>query len=383
LFAIDTDCTTVQALQMPTQLTIIDLFCGVGGFSLGAAQAGFRPLVGIDIDPDLISGYGLNFPSARAVEADISELDAPAWEEILRGNQPLGIIGGPPCQGFSRIGKREKNDARNRLVGSFIKQVCSLRPAFFVMENVEGLLDSDFEEMLELALRRARDHYELIGPIQLNACDAGVPTDRRRVIVVGYDSARVGRLVPTDFAIKSRSKVTVRDAIEDLPAPNEDDDGDFAWSRYSSGVSLGTYARTMRGSLPRGVGWEASLKRRESEVSGLQKTIHTWEVVERFDRVAAGKTDSISRYPRLSWDGRCPTLRAGTGSERGSFQAARPIHPEEPRVITVREAARLQGFPDAFVFHPTKWHSFRMIGNSVSPPVARKVMAVIRGKIKK
>ena len=93
--------------------------------------------------------------------------------------------------------------------------------------------------------------------------------------------------------------------------------------------------------------------------------------------IGQGHMDPIGRHPRLAWNGLCPTLRAGTGSDRGSYQSVRPIHPEENRVITVREAARLQGFPDNHLFHPTVWHSFRMIGNSVSPIMAEAIFSAI------
>ena len=112
-------------------------------------------------------------------------------------------------------------------------------------------------------------------------------------------------------------------------------------------------------------------------VTGFFSTKHTAAVEQRFSNVEQGKVDRISKYPRLKWDGISPTLRAGTGSDRGSFQAVRPIHPDDPRVITVREAARIQGFPDWFIFHPTKWHSFRMIGNSVSPVVSTHLLSKI------
>ena len=122
---------------------------------------------------------------------------------------------------------------------------------------------------------------------------------------------------------------------------------------------------------------EAILQLEAGKVSGCWATRHTDAVVARFEETEPGCLEPISRYPRLSLDGLCPTLRAGTGKDRGSYQAMRPIHPVDPRVITVREAARLQGFPDWFVFHPTKWHSFRMIGNSVPPPVAKGIMSVV------
>ena len=115
--------------------------------------------------------------------------------------------------------------------------------------------------------------------------------------------------------------------------------------------------------------------------TGNMKTAHTDAVVHRFSKVKPGETDKIGRHPRLLSHGLCPTLRAGTGADKGSYQSVRPIHPTENRVITVREAARLQGFPDCHLFHPTIWHSFRMVGNSVSPIVAEKILSVIAKKI--
>lgn len=109
-------------------------------------------------------------------------------------------------------------------------------------------------------------------------------------------------------------------------------------------------------------------------VSGFLGTIHTDEIINRYKKLSFGETDKISRSQRLNPNGFCPTLRAGTGSDKGSYQAVRPIHPTQARVITPREAARLQGFPDWFRFHPTKWHSFRQIGNSVSPLVAEAML---------
>jgi DNA (cytosine-5)-methyltransferase 1 len=98
--------------------------------------------------------------------------------------------------------------------------------------------------------------------------------------------------------------------------------------------------------------------------------------------VEGGRSDPITKSYKLEWEGLCPTLRAGTGSERGAFQAVRPLHPEQGRVITVREAARLQGFPDWFEFHETKWQSFRMIGNSVSPYVSFALLKSIADRMR-
>jgi DNA (cytosine-5)-methyltransferase 1 len=132
-----------------------------------------------------------------------------------------------------------------------------------------------------------------------------------------------------------------------------------------------------------GIGDQTAIKQfvEKLKVSGFLGTQHTAAVTERFAAVAAGKMDKISKFPRLAWNGLCPTIRAGTDHRRGSYQAVRPIHPEENRVITPREAARLQGFPDWFQFSPTKWHSFRQIGNSISPLVAEWLLRVIKLKL--
>jgi DNA (cytosine-5)-methyltransferase 1 len=138
------------------------------------------------------------------------------------------------------------------------------------------------------------------------------------------------------------------------------------------------------GEIPEGVGDPETIKKLVDQdlVSGCIFTNHTSDVEKRFAQVVQGKTDLVSRMPRLKKSGLCPTLRAGTGSDKGSYMALRPIHFSEPRVITPREAARLQGFPDWFRFHKTKWHAFRGIGNSVSPLVAEALFRVIRSKLK-
>ncbi|HFM0657786.1 TPA: DNA cytosine methyltransferase, partial [Escherichia coli] len=137
----------------------------------------------------------------------------------------------------------------------------------------------------------------------------------------------------------------------------------------------GYYYERLWGHIPNGVGDAESIQNlKKGLVSGFLGTAHSEEVLRRYRQLSFGETDKISRSQRLNPNGFCPTLRAGTGSDKGSYQAVRPIHPTQARVITPREAARLQGFPDWFRFHPTKWHSFRQIGNSVSPLVAEAML---------
>ena len=355
---------------------------------MGAEFAGFRSALAVDIDPDLQAVYKLNFPGTKTVEGDIGALGPEGWRFLTDGLRPTVVIGGPPCQGFSRIGKRDRQDPRNTLIGHFFRHVAILRPKAFVMENVEGLLDEGNREILDAGVAALGNKYTVVGPITVNALDFGAPTSRKRVVVVGYDPNEVGPISTDDLHSTSAGRVSVREAISDLPMPiaQATAEADWGWARLPVlnpvDMEISDYAVEMRRMPPDGLGWKVAIERLAmGEISGLTATIHTDDVRGRFGLTRPGDIESISRYPRLAWDGYCPTLRAGTGKEKGSFQSMRPIHPSEPRVISVREAARLQGFPDWFVFARTKWHSFRVIGNSVSPKVSAGILSTIKNKL--
>ncbi len=148
----------------------------------------------------------------------------------------------------------------------------------------------------------------------------------------------------------------------------------------SEPMSKDDFSERILNGIPEGIGDADSIRRLKEEgaVSGCLGTRHSPAVAARYGRLKPGAQDDISKSVRLKANGLCPTLRAGTGADKGSYQAVRPIHPTSARVITPREAARLQGFPDWFQFAPSKWHSFRQIGNSVSPFVAEVVLNVIK-----
>lgn len=366
---------------------IIDLFSGCGGLGLGAELAGFHSLAAVDIDKDLQSAYSLNFPLTQTINTDLALLNQKSWKSILKGKRIDGIIGGPPCQGFSRIGLRKADDPRNALLGQYFRQIRELKPRFFLMENVEGILDEKNKPILDSALNLIPGNYHVVGPLKINALDCGAATSRKRVVIIGIDSSSMDRVTEQEIiASLVRCPVNVRSAISDIPSPQEDElksSKFFSWADYKpSSYDISDYALKMRTMPPKGLGSKLALERLiHGEISGVINTKHTQLVIDRFSETRPGEIDSISRYPRLSWGGYCPTLRAGTGRDKGSFQAMRPIHPSEPRVITVREAARLQGFPDWFLFHPTIWHSFRMIGNSVSPLMSYHLMDIISKKL--
>jgi DNA (cytosine-5)-methyltransferase 1 len=366
---------------------VIDLFAGAGGFSLGAHLAGFAPALAVEIDRDLASSRPLNFPGTKTLYADLGTL-APAQalkEANITPNQVTGIIGGPPCQGYSEMGRQDPRDERNALVGRFFDYVAYIQPSFFILENVPGILEDGLRIHLDEGLSRVGAAYQIVGPMILDAKEFGAATCRQRAVVVGYQTDRVDPLSEADIRAQRAAPATIHDAIRDVPPPlaaERDASGNF-WGRYDTQHHpLSRYARHARRAPPTGLATqEIRTSYRSGRVSGLQPTAHTPAVLERFLALQPGEVDRISKYPRLRWDGFCTTLRAGTGRDHGSFQAARPIHPEEPRVITVREAARIQGFPDWFQFHPTIWHSFRMIGNSVSPYMAEVLLRLLRNRL--
>ncbi|WP_257954714.1 DNA cytosine methyltransferase [Nocardioides sp. B-3] len=213
----------------------------------------------------------------------------------------------------------------------------------------------------------------------LNCADFGVPQRRKRLIVLGKRGKTApGRPIPTN------SKVTVEIAFAGLPVVKN-----YPTLLTSDEVTLKAadierranakflYARQLSGiePIPGDVGYEREL--RPSVVTSARRTVHTEATVERFAETARGKAEPKSRLFRLSLESAAGTLRAGTGAERGAHTSPRPIHPTEDRVITVREAARLHGYPDWFRFHTTNWHGHRQVGNSVPPPMARAAATVL------
>ena len=219
----------------------------------------------------------------------------------------------------------------------------------------------------------------MIRGIEVCAADFGVPTSRRRVLFIG---SLKGESELSQDLLERRSKsksVFVAEALFGLPMIRSDWQAEYQGWRSVQYQPNTPFSKRLSGFVPTGVGCPEALERlrKHGEVSGCLGTSHTPDVRRRFQKLKQGSQDPISKCVRLRHDGLCPTLRAGTGPELGSYQAVRPIHPTSPRVITPREAARLQGFPDWFRFDATKWHSFRMIGNSVSPILAERILSQI------
>lgn len=369
----------------------IDLFAGAGGLSLGFEQAGFDIKAAVEIDPVHCAVHEFNFPHATVLCQSVEGLSG----EYIRHVSGIGtqqvdcVFGGAPCQGFSLIGHRVLDDPRNRLVLDFVRIVKELDAETFVFENVKGLTLGKHKQVLEELVRAfEKAGYTCRLPWRvINAGHYGTPQSRERLFLIG---AKKGRHLPqypeakTNIAGKKKLLAclplgpTTLDAIGDLP-----DAESFATLLSSDSVTTtrfgkpSAYASELR--CLNSEAWHFGHPRINSmgKLTSSARTNHTDISRRRFANTKLGTVEPISRLFRLPVDGVSNTLRAGTDGTRGAFTSPRPIHYQYARCITVREMARLHGFPDWFRFNVTKWHGARQIGNAVPPPLARAVAGQI------
>lgn len=371
----------------------IDLFAGAGGMSLGFEQAGFDVRVAVEIDPIHCATHLFNFPETIVVPQSVIGLTASEIRQRARlGKEEVDVVfGGPPCQGFSLIGQRSLNDPRNKLVLEFVRLVAELKARTFVFENVKGLTVgkqriflNEIIEAFQSVGYDVRTEWRV-----LDAANYEVPQRRQRLFLLGAKKGSPIPDYPTPTCIPADKKgdpsvvsleeglsygPTCRDALADLPDANS-----FPQLLHSDEHrvrSLGrasAYARELRCAYD--LSWHKGLRRNWDNrlLTSSARTEHTEISKRRFSETAPGDIEPISRFLKLDPKGLSNTLRAGTDGSRGAFTSPRPIHYEYDRCITVREMARLHGFPDWFRFHSTKWHGARQIGNSVPPPLARAV----------
>ena len=369
----------------------IDLFAGAGGLSLGFEQAGFDVVGAIEIDPIHCAVHKFNFPETPVIARTIEGLTANEVRRLLGiGSRNVDcVFGGPPCQGFSMIGRRALQDPRNRLVGDFVNLVADLDARTFVFENVKGLTVGAQKTFLaEIVEAFDKRGYNIRLPWRvLDAANYGVPQHRERLILLG---AKKGTRLP-EYPIAWTNPAdrptllndlptgpTCEDAISDLPNAEL-----FARLTTSDSVRTSSFAEPSEyAAFLRGIGrfaWHYGYMRKwDREIlTSSARTVHTPISRRRFAETKPGTVEPISRFFRLAPNGLSNTLRAGTDGARGAFTSPRPIHYQYARCITVREMARLHGFPDWFRFHATKWHGARQIGNAVPPPLARATAGAI------
>lgn len=287
------------------------------------------------------------------------------------------------------IGQRILDDPRNRLVLEFVRLVSELDAKTFVFENVKGLTVGTQKAVLaELVEAFGEAGYDVCEPWQvLDAASYGVPQHRQRLILLGAKKGHKTPVYPRPITNAADGKKatpglpagpTCREAMGDLP------DADKFTTlietdavRTSTFGELSDYAKEMR--CLTNDAWHFAHVREWTPgvLTSSARTEHTEISKRRFADTDTGSVEPISRFFKLPPEGLSNTLRAGTDGARGAFTSPRPIHYAYNRCITVREMARLHGFPDWFRFHATKWHGARQIGNAVPPPMARAIASSV------
>jgi len=339
---------------------MIDLFAGVGGLSLGFEQAGFDVVIANEYDASIAQAYIKNRNNPNMIVADITKL--PIHETFGKYREQVDlVVGGPPCQGYSQKGQRKTiNDPRNYLFRYFVDVVKEVSPQYFVMENVPNLLTAEkgyFKN--ELVTMFTGLGYTVNAQV-LCAADYGVPQNRNRAFVIGKKNADN----PVDIPVKVEKRTTIWDAISDL-----------AYLKSGQGEEISDYMN------PADSEYQTLLRKDSQKVFNHVATNHSKVALERLAMIPpkGGKeflppkhlTKSIysGTWERMDADDLSVTIttRFDTPSS-GKF-----THPYLDRAITVREAARIQSFPDAFRFYGTKTSQMKQVGNAVPPMLSRAI----------
>ncbi len=345
--------------------TVVDLFCGAGGLSRGFLDAGFDVVLGVDFDEPSLKTFEANHGDAKAMKLDLFDhQNIQKIKEYLKKNKiKLDVlVGGPPCQGFSLAGKREENDERNILYSAMVKTAKILQPKIVVLENVPGMLKLYDGKV---AKRIIDDFTELGYNVKaevLYAPNYGVPQIRKRVVFVGVKDGLSEFKYPLS-KVKPEEYVTCEEAISDLPTLEKDYD-----------YSLDTIREYLTEPTSK---YQEDMRKNSKEVKNHFPTKHAQKTIDNIAKIPDGGNykdlppeeskkfkyhESLTRYCSKK-----PSLTIDTG-HRTHF------HYKYNRIPSVRENARLQSFPDDFIFYGSKQQQYKQVGNAV-PPLLGKAVA--------
>lgn len=338
---------------------VLDLFCGCGGLSLGFDEAGYNVLLGIDIWEDALKTYAYNHKHSKTLCADMSTLLGEDVKDIIGDNSVDVIIGGPPCQGFSIAGKRIVNDDRNKLYKGFVRMVEYFKPKAFVMENVPNILSIGDGAVRETIINDFKSLGYTVETKVLTASDYGVPQNRRRAVFVGLTKGNF------DFDIPMvAEKVTTKEALSDLPEQSIEDGGKYSVESTS--------------------GYQKLMRINSIGVYNHEVTQHNEQTVRIISMVPDGgnykdlpKEFQETRKVHIAWtrlNSKRPSITIDTG-HRHHF------HYKWNRVPTVRESARIQSFPDDFIFLCSKTSQYKQVGNAVPPLMAKAIAEQLKKQL--
>lgn len=363
-------------------MNVIDLFAGCGGLSLGFEMAGFNIPLAIEKDEWAAETYKRNHKNTKVIVDDITQIKN--FDNLLQENIIIdGIIGGPPCQGFSLSGNRDKNDPRNSLFMEFVRFVNHYKPKFFVMENVTGILSMKTKEN-KLVKDLIIDEYDKTGYnvkiCKLNAAEYGVPQSRIRVMFIGirkdikFDE---NKILPKPFLL-GKDQITIEQAIMDLPQ-----------------IKSGEGQEKMDYKIPPQNEYQKWARKNSDHVENHIAMKHTKRLIDRFEHIKCGQSVAdVDECHKQRKRGDATKISGKTFSQNNmrpypdkpsptipaSFQS-NFIHPYINRNYTAREGARLQSFPDDYIFCGKRttmsWEKnlsqYQQIGNAVPPLLANAI----------
>jgi len=387
------------------KINFIDLFCGAGGFAKGFEMTGkFKCIGGIDNKISAIETHKYNFKDSISICDDIRKVPPEDFEKLLKGQKVDLIIGGPPCPTFSTIGhakiqsvykshddKDIANDPRNDLFLDFFSYVYHFQPKMFVMENVPQFLTkyngATFNAVKEL-VQRDLPEYDLVEEVKvLNAVNYGVPQNRRRMILVGYlkgmnfkypdithwfaDCKSNINPNKTEISLdKLKKHVTVKSAISDLPEIS--DNWRISEVEYRKHTGLDSYQKLMRKNTSKTVKnniCRLTNERAKIVFSHMHQGCIYMDLPSNIRKILPFREDIFKdRLKRLVEDNPSWTVLAHIGMDGYMY-----IHPTENRTLSVREAARIQSFPDDFEFIGNQQETYVQVGNAVPPLMAMKI----------
>jgi len=368
-------------------MKIIDLFAGAGGLSLGFKKAGFEIVLSNEIDEWASETYKRNHPSTIVITKDIQEIkDLKKFKKKYELSNIEGIIGGPPCQGFSLAGKRDNNDPRNSLFKEFIRFVIFFKPKFFVMENVKGLLSAKTkkgEKVYDIIIKEFNKAGYNVGTKILNSSHYGVPQERERLIFIGFKKDieyKSDLIFPKQ---KINKFISTEEAISDLPLINA-----------GEGEEKQKYTKSAKNK------YQKIMRTRSNNVYNHVAMRHTERIIERFKQIKWGQSVKDVPFEHSAVKRNNPKIKSGKVFSQNNMRVnpKRPcptiaasfqsnfIHPYLNRNFTAREGARLQSFPDNYIFSgkrttmswEKKLSQYQQIGNSVPPIMAEAIANSIK-----
>lgn len=345
-----------------SKYNIVDLFCGAGGFTMGFEMEGFTSVLAIDKWDDAVETYNYNRKNKEALSIDINDYTNEMIKEKMKEYDITGVIGGPPCQGFSMVGKREVGDERNNLYLQYVRFVDTIKPKFFILENVKGLLS------MENGLYD-RDIIERFSKLGYNVCrkllrasDYGVPQSRERVFFVGLRNDIFGDKYFDFERVEKAPMVSTFDALNDMPSLDNNEEA----TKYKK-EPQNNFQRMMR--------------KNSTSLYNNDITRHTEQTIKIISMIKDG--GNIKDLPEEYYKVRnynAAFKRMNSKLPSGTIDCGHRnyFHYSENRIPTARESARIQSFPDSYFFTGNKSSQYTQIGNAVPVLLSKAIARTIK-----